>query len=237
MSSFVSIVIPTYNESAGIAVLVEKIMERLTRAGIDGEVVIVDDNSPDGTGDVAEQLKERFPVQVVHRAGKLGLSSAVIDGWKVARGDILGVMDADLSHDPVIVPDLVQAIRDDGCELTVGSRYIPGGSIKNWPLVRLILSKGAVLMARPLTPIRDITSGFFFLKRSVIEGVHLNPIGFKIGLEVFVKGRYKKFREVPYTFVNRAQGESKLSFKEIRNYLVQLVDLVWYRFFGPLRPR
>ena len=237
MSSFVSIVIPTYNESAGIAVLVEKIMGHLTLAGIDGEVVIVDDNSPDGTGDVAEQLKERFPVQVVHRAGKLGLSSAVIDGWKVARGDILGVMDADLSHDPVIVPELVQAIRDEGCELTVGSRYIPGGNIKNWPLKRLILSKGAVLLARPLTPIRDITSGFFFLKRSVIEGVHLNPIGFKIGLEVFVKGRYRRFREVPYTFVNRAQGESKLSGKEIRNYLVQLVDLVWFRFFGPLRSR
>lgn len=235
--TFVSIVIPTYNESDGITVLVEKIMGHLGAAGIDGEVVIVDDNSPDGTGDVAEKLKERFPVQVVHRSGKLGLSSAVIDGWKVARGDIWGVMDADLSHDPAILPDLVRAIRDDGCELAVGSRYIPGGDIKNWPLIRLILSKGAVFMARPLTPIQDITSGFFFLKREVVEGVRLNPIGFKIGLEVFVKGRYKKFREVPYTFVNRAAGQSKLNWKEIRNYLVQLVDLVWYRFFGPLRSR
>jgi dolichol-phosphate mannosyltransferase len=233
----VSIVIPTYNEKDGIARLVDKICTQLREAGIDGEVIIVDDNSPDGTGDVAEGLRAQYPLQVVHRAGKLGLSSAVIDGWKVAKGDIIGVMDADLSHDPAALPAMIAAIEKDGCELAVGSRYIPGGNIKNWPLKRLIISKTAVYMASPLTPVRDITSGYFLIKRSAIDGIKLNPIGFKIGLEVFVKGRYSRFREVPYTFVDRAAGQSKMGWKEIWNYLVQLVDLIAFRLTQHRPPR
>lgn len=233
LSHLVSIVIPTYNERHGIGKLVETIFDHTRGAGVDTEVVIVDDNSPDGTGQAAEDLKLHYPVQVVHRAGKLGLSSAVIDGWKVARGSILGVMDADLSHDPAAIPELVRAIEEQDCELAVGSRYVSGGDIKKWPLARLVISRTAVLMASPLTPIKDITSGYFFIKREVVDGVHLNPIGFKIGLEVFVKGRYRRFREVPYTFVNRLEGKSKLGWKEIWHYLVQLVDLVTYRFRHP----
>jgi len=231
----VSIVIPTYNEKDGIGKLVDSIFQQTRDSGIDTEVVIVDDNSPDGTGEVADGLKASYPVQVVHRLGKLGLSSAVIDGWKAATGDVVGVIDADLSHDPAALPQLVKAIAEDGCELAVGSRYIPGGDIKDWPLSRLLISKTAVLMAKPLTPIQDITSGFFLMRRSVIDGVRLNPIGFKIGLEVFVKGRYRKYREVPYTFVNRAAGKSKLSLKQIWEYVVQLVDLIFYRFRHPRR--
>lgn len=236
--SLVSIVIPTYNERDGIEQLVERICRELGNTQLSGEVVIVDDNSPDGTGDVAEKLKSSYPVQVVHRAGKLGLSSAVIEGFQAAKGDILGVMDADGSHDPAAIPALVSAIERDGCDVAVGSRYIPGGNIRNWPLVRLIISKVAVAMATPLTPIKDITSGFFFMRRRVIDGVKLNPIGFKIGLEVFIKGRYDKYREVPYTFVNRAAGKSKLSWKEIWNYLVQLSDLVMFKVTsGRRRPQ
>ncbi|MBM3465763.1 MAG: polyprenol monophosphomannose synthase [Armatimonadetes bacterium] len=225
----VSVVIPTYNEKDGIRELVEAIFAQTRGAGIDAEVVIVDDNSPDGTGQAAEDLKLHYPVQVVHRAGKLGLSSAVIDGWKAARGEIVGVMDADLSHDPAAIPALVRAIENDGCQLAVGSRYTSGGGIKQWPLARLIISKTAVWMASPLTPIRDITSGYFFVRREVVDGVQLNPIGFKIGLETFVKGRYRTFIEVPYTFTNRVAGKSKLGLGEIWLYLVQLADLIRYR--------
>lgn len=227
----VSIIIPTYNERAGIVGLVDTIAAQYERAGVEGEIVVVDDNSPDGTWQVVADLSQSRPVRLLRRAGKLGLSSAVIDGFKQARGSVLGVMDADGSHDAATIPTLINAIVHDGYDLAVGSRYIPGGNIKDWPMSRLIISKGAVLLASPLTPIKDITSGFFFMRRDVIEGVKLNPIGFKIGLEVFVKGRFERFCEVPYTFVNRVQGKSKLSFKQMWEYVVQLFDLILYRLF------
>lgn len=227
----VSIIIPTYNESHGITELIDSIVEQFHRAGVDGEIVVVDDNSPDGTWQIVEGLSQTRPVRVLRRAGKLGLSSAVIEGFAFARGSVLGVMDADGSHDPNAIPLLINAIVRDGYELAVGSRYIPGGNIKDWPLTRLIISKGAVFLASPLTPIKDITSGFFFMRRDVIEGVKLNPIGFKIGLEVFVKGRFRRFCEVPYTFVNRVQGKSKLTFKQMWEYVVQLFDLIAFRIF------
>jgi len=221
----VSIVVPTYNEKDGLPVLVKEVFSVLGAAGLDGEMVIVDDNSPDGTGQVAEDLGKEYNVKVVHRAGKLGLSSAVIDGFKAAGGEILGVMDADFSHDPKILPAMVKAITEEGNEVVIGSRYIPGGGVKDWPYVRLVISKTAVALARPLTPVKDITSGYFLFRREVIEGVTLNPIGFKICLEVVMKGKYTKWKEVPYVFINRIAGTSKMSKKEVFNYLIQLWDL------------
>lgn len=226
----VSIIIPCYNEKDGIASLVDAIFSAMGKASIEGEVIIVDDNSPDGTGEEAERLKERFPIQVLHRAGKLGLSSAVIDGFKLARGDILGVMDADFSHDPAIIPALVKAI-EDGADCSVGSRYIPGGGIENWPLKRRIISKTAIIIGAFIAPVHDLTSGYFFFRKVAIEGVTLNPIGFKIGLEIFVKGKIRKLVEVPYTFKDRRLGQSKMNSGEVRNYLVQLVDLWNFRLF------
>lgn len=227
----VSIIIPTYNERHGLPNLIGAIVAQFKTAGVVGEIVVVDDNSPDGTWQLAEELAQTLPVTVLRRAGKLGLSSAVIDGFKKARGQVLGVMDADGSHDPQTIPLLINAILLDDYDLAVGSRYIPGGGIKDWPLLRRIISRGAVVLASPLTPIRDITSGFFFMKREVIDGVTLNPIGFKIGLEVFVKGRFGRFCEVPYTFVNRVQGKSKLTIKQMWEYVIQLVDLIVFRLF------
>lgn len=231
----ISLVIPTYNEKEGLPLLVKRIFEVLKSSSIEGEVVIVDDNSPDGTGEAAEALGKEYPMQVIHRSGKLGLSSAVIEGFKKAKGEILGVMDADFSHDPGIIPNLVNAIVKDGADIAIGSRYIKGGGIRNWPFKRVIISKVAVLMAKPLTPVKDITSGYLFIRKEVIENVKLNPIGFKILLEIIIKGKYKKYREVPYTFVDRAAGKSKMNSKEVVNYLIQLVDLAGYKFFGRRR--
>jgi dolichol-phosphate mannosyltransferase len=228
----ISIVIPTYNEKDSLPGLLEKIFATLNRASLEAEVVIVDDNSPDGTAEAASSLGELYPVRVLRRAGKLGLSSAVIDGFSAASGDILGVMDADLSHDPGIIPAMIGAIADEGVEFVVGSRHAPGGGISNWPLKRRIVSSVAIMMGSPLTKIRDVTSGFFFLKRSVIDDVVLNPIGFKICLEIAVKGRFTRFREVPYVFTDRAGGDSKFNKREILNYLKQLADLYLYRLSG-----
>ena len=214
-----SVVVPTYNEAGSIP----KLAERL-RAALDGrewELVVVDDGSPDGTAEVAAALAPRIPVNVVRRAGKAGLASAVVAGFDAARGDILVVMDADLSHPPETVPALAAAI-DAGADLAVGSRYVKGGGVMDWPWRRRVVSRIACLMGNALVPVRDATSGFFALRRSVVDGVKLNPIGFKIGFEVIARGRYAKVVEVPYTFRDRELGASKFGQREIMQYVVQL---------------
>jgi len=214
-----SIVVPTYNEAGSVTGLAERLHAAL--AGREWELVIVDDGSPDGTADVAAALAPRIPTNVVRRKGKAGLASAVVAGFQAARGDLLVVMDADLSHPPETVPALVDAI-DRGADLAVGSRYVKGGGVEDWPLKRRVVSRVACLMGNALVPVRDATSGFFALRRSVIDGVKLNPIGFKIGFEVIARGRYKRVVEVPYTFRDRELGASKFGRREIVQYVVQL---------------
>jgi len=228
----ISIIVPTYNEAESLPRLAEQVFGVLREHDIEAEMVVVDDNSPDGTGDVAEQLAEQYPIQVLHRAGKLGLASAVIDGWNATASDIVGVMDADMSHDPQAIPALVEAIRNRGVELAVGSRYVPGGGMEDWPWTRQFVSWTANQFARPFTPIRDATSGFFLMRRSVVDGVELDPIGFKIGLEVMAKGRYTRWEEVPYVFTDRKMGRSKFGTKEIVNYLRQLAGIAVLRLRG-----
>ena len=187
-----SIVVPTYNEAAGIEKLIATLDEVFKQNGLDGEIIVVDDNSPDGTGAIVDRLeRDGFPVRCLHRPGKMGLSSGVIDGWKFARPDsvALGAMDADFSHDATVLPRMVDALASGGYDLAIGSRYVPGGGIENWPKRRIITSRVAIALAQPLTSVRDITSGYFLVRRSAIDGVELDPIGFKIGLEVIAKAR------------------------------------------------
>ncbi|MFI5389343.1 MAG: polyprenol monophosphomannose synthase [Candidatus Eremiobacterales bacterium] len=229
-----SFIIPTYNEAGGIEKLLRAIDGVFKANDLDGEIVVVDDNSPDGTGAIVDRLSAELPVRCLHRPGKLGLSSGVIDGWKFARPESLavGAMDGDFSHDIAIVPKMVEALASGTYGLAIGSRYVPGGGIANWPKRRILTSKVACFLARPLTPINDITSGFFLVRRDALEGVDLDPIGFKIGLEVVAKAHYGKALEIPYVFTDRVVGESKLNRSEIFNYLKQLRKLYGARFFG-----
>lgn len=229
-----SIVIPTYNEAAGIERLLRALDAAFAQHGLDGEIIVVDDNSPDGTGDVVERLARELPVRCLHRSGKLGLSSAVIDGWAQARPSsvALGAMDADFSHDVNALPKMVAALETGKFGLAIGSRYVRGGGIANWPKRRIIVSRVACWLARPLTPLKDVTSGFFLVLRSALTGVKLDPIGFKIGLEVIAKAHYGKAVEVPYVFTDRVAGESKLNEREIFNYIRQLKRLYRSRFLG-----
>ncbi|MEA2663293.1 MAG: dolichol-phosphate mannosyltransferase [Candidatus Eremiobacteraeota bacterium] len=230
-----SLVVPTYNEAGGIERLVTTLAAVFAKNDLDGEIVVVDDNSPDGTGAIVDRLeREGYPVRCLHRPGKLGLSSGVIDGWKFARPDSLavGAMDADFSHDATILPRMVKALAQDGYGLAIGSRYVPGGGISNWPKRRIVTSRVAIALAQPLTPIRDITSGYFLVKREALEGVELDPIGFKIGLEVIAKARYGRALEVPYVFTDRIAGTSKLNQNEIFNYLKQLGRIYGSRLKG-----
>jgi dolichol-phosphate mannosyltransferase len=229
-----SIVVPTYKEAGGIERLITTLTEIFKAHDLDGEIVVVDDNSPDGTGDIVDRLeREGYPVRCLHRPGKLGLSSGVIDGWKFARPDsqALGAMDADFSHDATILPEMVKALAN-GYGLAIGSRYVRGGGITNWPLKRKITSLVAIALAKPLTPVRDITSGYFLVRREALEGIELDPIGFKIGLEVIAKARYGRAIEVPYVFTDRIAGESKLNSNEILNYLRQLRRIYAARLSG-----
>lgn len=233
-----SLIVPTYNEKETIPTLAEKVFAALNGAGIDGELIVVDDNSPDGTADLAESLASKYPIKVVRRSGKLGLSSAVIAGWNAGSGKILGVIDSDLSHDPNILPDMVYSITNGGADIAMGSRYIKGGGVRNWPWYRRITSLTAVVMGWLICPVNDVTSGYMLMKREVIEGAELNPIGFKINLEVLIKGNYSTVTEVPFIFEDRMAGKSKFGGGEILNYLKHLWALTMYWFqHRPVRKR
>lgn len=225
-----SVIVPTYNERQRLEELVAAVSAVFREHAINGEVVVVDDNSPDGTGEIADGLAARYPVQVVHRAGKQGLGSAVIAGFARARGAMLGVMDADLSHPPSVLPGLLAALRALDVDVVVGSRYIPGGASKNWPVARLAMSRFACLLARPLTPVHDATSGLFIVRREAIEGVQISAAGFKICLELLLRSRIRSVAEIPYVFADRAAGESKMTLREALGYFVQLRDLYALHF-------
>ena len=223
----ISVIIPTYNESANIRPLLMEIEKALRAAGrADFEVLVMDDDSPDGTAAQVQAMGQPVFRAINRRGKKRGLSEAVIDGFSQARGNILAVMDADLSHPPSVLPKLCQVI-EAGAPVAVGSRYVPGGGVENWPWKRRFVSRVSCLLARPVTKVRDATSGFFACRREVIEGVPLSSLGFKIGLEVYVKGRHEgKITEVPYIFTDRRQGQSKLAGKVMMQYLRQLRDLL-----------
>ncbi len=218
----ISVVTPTYNEAGSLPTLAQRLA--LALAGREYELVVVDDGSPDGTADVADALAARLPVRLVRRAGKAGLASAVLAGFAAARGDVLVVMDADLSHPPETVAALVAAL-DAGADLAVASRYVRGGGMEDWPLRRRIVSRAACLLGSLLVPVRDATSGFFAVRRAAIEGVRLNGIGFKIGFEVIARARARRIVEVPYTFRDRELGASKFGRREVAQYLVQLAQV------------
>ena len=233
----VSIVIPTYNERDRLADLVERVCSLFARHGVAAQLIVVDDNSPDGTGRLAESLAERYPLRVVHRPGKLGLGSAVVDGFAVAGSDVVGVMDADLSHPPDAFLGMLAALRALEVDAVIGSRYIPGGGSTGWSPARLVMSRLACGLARLLTPVRDATSGLFLIRQAAVRGVEISAAGFKICLELLVRGRVASVAEVPYTFVGRTAGKSKMNLGEAVGYLSQLASLHRHRFFGPGRTR
>ena len=226
----VTLVIPTYNEAGNIPVLVGRVFEIYKLNNLNGQVIVVDDNSPDETWRVAEKLKSDYPnLKVLRRMDKRGLSSAVLDGFALADTDIVGVIDADLSHPPEKIPELVAPIINGEADFTLGSRYIDQGGTENWPWSRRISSKVATLAVVGLTNVKDPMSGFFFLRKDKIDGVELSPKGFKIGLEILVRSNCKKVKEIPIVFRDREYGESKLSTNVIADYLIHVFKLYIYK--------
>lgn len=226
ISSELSLIIPTYNERENLPTLVEGIVQALS--GYSYELIVVDDDSPDGTAELAQSLAAKYPIRVIRRRNVRGLATAVVEGFRYARGKVLGVMDADLQHPPKLVPELLREIRM-GVDIAIATRYAEGGGIKNWSWGRRIISKGAMGLAHLLLPstrkVSDPLSGFFLLKREVIDGVELQPTGYKILLEVLVRGKANKIAAVPYIFTERIKGSSKFNLKEQINFLHHLLCL------------
>ncbi len=223
----VSLVIPTYNEAKNLPLLVEEIFSVFDTSLIDAEIIFVDDNSPDGTGAVAEDLAKRYPVKVIHRSGKLGLGSAVIAGLKASTRPYVGVMDADMSHDPIILNNLITSLSE--YDIAIGSRFEAESEVENWVWWRRLTSETGVFFARLLTGAKDPLSGYFIMRRSVIDGLSLTTVGYKILLEILVKGHIQKIKEIPFKFRIRKFSTSKLSTKEYWLFAKQLVAYAVYK--------
>jgi dolichol-phosphate mannosyltransferase len=224
------IIIPTYNEKENI----ESIIEAVFNLGLDINVLVVDDNSPDGTGNIADELSAKDSrVHVLHRKGKEGLGRAYIDGFKWAlKHDFQYIfeMDADFSHDPKYVPKFLENIRE--CDLVIGSRYKDGVNVINWPMSRLLLSFFGNVYARMVTgiPISDSTGGFKCFRRSTLESLDLDKISssgysFQIEVNYMVWKRKLKIQEIPIVFVDRKSGTSKMSSSIVKEAISLLIRL------------
>lgn len=226
----ISIIVPTFRERENLPHLIGRIAALKQQADLQLEVLVVDDDSRDGSREWVEAEAPDW-VRIIVRTENRGLSPAVVDGLQAARYPVLVVMDADLSHPPEKIPDMVLALQA-GQQFVIGSRYVPGGSTDDdWGFFRWLNSKVATALARPFTKIKDPMSGFFAMRRADFErAIELNPVGYKIGLELIVKCRLENVGEVPIHFTDRVHGESKLSLKEQLNYLVHLRRLYIFKY-------
>jgi dolichol-phosphate mannosyltransferase len=228
----ISIVIPTLREAVNIPILMNQIEDTLGSAGMLWEAVIVDDDSRDGTDDVCRNLARRgLPLTLHVRRGRRGLSTAVLEGFCRSRGEVFVVMDADLSHPVAKIPDLVQAL-ERGADLSIGSRYLAGGGTDDhWTVYRYLNSKIATLLARGLIRLSDPMSGFFAIKRQLWErSAPMSPLGYKIALELIIKGNAVDIAEIPIHFRTRQYGHSKLTLRQQMLYLRHLGRLYRHKF-------
>jgi len=231
----VSIIIPTYNESENIINVLKSIGEHLPE-DIATEALVVDDNSPDGTGKIVEdyindtQNGTAYAIEVIHRKSKSGLSSAILDGIQHSTGETIVIMDSDFSHPPKIIPQLIEEIETSECDIVIASRFVPGGAINGWSTKRKLISKTAKEIAKAGLGVNesDPMSGFFAFKRKILDGIKFDAIGYKMLLEILVKTKGAKVKEIPYTFTDRTRGSSKLDSSTMLDY----VKSVWklYRY-------
>ena len=226
-----SLILPTFNESSNIQKIITIVDELLAQTIPEQyELIVVDDNSPDGTYKLAQELTTIYPqLRVMRREQETGLSSAVVRGWQVARGEILGVIDADLQHPPEVLRSLWQEMMR-GADIAIASRHVEGGGVSQWNILRRFLSRGAQMLGLLILPevisrLSDPMSGYFLVRRDAIAGKVLSPVGYKILIEVVARGKIRWISEVGYIFRERQGGESKVTGKHYFEYIQHLVRL------------
>lgn len=227
-----TVILPTYNERENIERFVNRLQKVFTAGNLSGRIIVVDDNSPDGTGRIADALAERHRnLSVIHRPSKQGLGPAYVAGFRQALATdtrYIFEMDCDFSHNPAYVPVFLDAIRD--ADLVLGSRYVPGGRVENWGLGRKLISRGGGLYARWIlgVPIHDLTGGLKCFRRQVLESMDLDSVtsqgyGFQIELTYRALKQGFRVREIPITFADRQRGQSKMS----KRIILEAATLVW----------
>lgn len=239
------VIIPTYNEKENI----QNILQAVYDLGQDFHVLVIDDGSPDGTAEIVKGLQPRFngTVFLEERRGKLGLGTAYIHGfkWALAKGyNFIFEMDADFSHSPKDLPRLYNACKYEGADVAIGSRYVKGGGVYNWPKDRIALSKGGSLYTRMIlwTPVHDQTAGFVCFKREVLETIDLDEIHF-VGYAFQIEMKFAawklgfKLKEIPIQFTDRQYGESKMNRGIVKEGILGVLKLRWYSFFTNYRRR
>ncbi|MBO1069860.1 MAG: polyprenol monophosphomannose synthase [Dolichospermum sp. DEX189] len=228
---YCSLIIPTYNESKNILAVVHLLSHLLDEALPNNyELVVIDDDSPDRTWEIAQGLTKDYPhLRVMRRQGERGLSTAVIRGWQVAQGQILAVIDGDLQHPPEVLIKLLEAIAQ-GADLAVASRHVEGGGTSDWQWHRRFLSRGAQFLGLMILPsvvsrVSDPMSGYFLVRREAIAQQSMNPLGYKILIEVLGRCQINRITEVGYVFQERQEGSSKVTWRQYLEYLMHLVRL------------
>jgi len=238
--SFVySVILPVYNEKENLPLIIALLVQMFEEQHLEHEIIIVEDNSPDGTRQVAEQLQKILSkdiIKILARPGKMGLGSAYIDGLKQCRGDFIILMDADMSHHPKYIPEFIRKQRERDCDVVTGTRYAPGGGVAGWDFKRVLTSRGANILATVLLQpgLSDLTGSFRLYKRNVIEDLMKSVKGraYVFQMEIIIRAKEKgyKIAEVPIVFVDRFYGESKLGATEIVSYLRLDCCLLYYQF-------
>ena len=224
----ISIIIPTYNESENIIGLLDKIKQNLPQ-NVFTEIIIVDDNSPDGTGRIVQDYikndikikskngsanfqENQYLIKIINRKIKNGLIPAILEGVKSSKGDYILIMDADFSHPPEIIPKIIEKLLDTPSSIVIASRYTKDGSIVGWPFKRRLISKGAAIIAKFGLNVNNVTdpmSGFFAVPRDILENIKIDTKGYKILLEILVKSKNVPIFEIPYTFLDRKSGKRR----------------------------
>jgi dolichol-phosphate mannosyltransferase len=232
-----ALVIPTLNEAGNIPTLLNRTQIALARLDFEYEVIVVDDDSQDETGEVVARYTKRDPrIRLLVRKGQRGLAGAVLHGWERTDANLLGVMDADLQHPPEILPQLLEPVRS-GTDIAIASRYATKNCVSNWNMLRQFISRcstwATMPLQRPGLRIKDPLSGFFVVRREAIEGLELQPYGFKILLEILVKGRIRSAAEIPFQFSVRHAGRSKADVRVAMQYFSLLGKLSRYALFRP----
>ncbi|MCK9578839.1 MAG: polyprenol monophosphomannose synthase [Methanoregula sp.] len=222
-----TVIIPTFNEEANIRNIAMAVDAVFHENSLNGQILVVDDNSADSTISIVRALmREKRNIEIIVREKDHGLSQSVAEGFSHAASGVFVVIDADFSHPPVMIPKMYAEIQK-GNDIVIGSRYMSGGGIREWPLKRRVISLGATILGRILFPtITDPVSGFFAIQKNVVLGAPLKPRGYKILLEVLGKGQWQNSVEIPFEFVDREIGASKLKLKTIIEYALQVLDIL-----------